>query len=127
MECLVLAGLSRIFAESDADPFTVLCSGVEQQFLLGIQQQRQESARTVVDAAPADVEGPLPFLAAVDDQAAATADTGIVDLAQTLLAGIGLTAADASRNQRSAPLNTFVRVLRSRMRSLVADYQSRGG
>jgi len=119
--------LSRIFAEPDADPFTVLCSGVEQQFLLGIQQQRQESARTVVDAAPADVEGPLPFLAAVDDQAAATADTGIVDLAQTLLAGIGLTAADASRNQRSAPLNTFVRVLRSRMRSLVADYQSRGG
>src|ERR1700736_2478065 len=49
-------------------------AGVDNVALLGLQQQRQESTGAVIDAAPADVEGPLPFLAAVDDQAAAAAD-----------------------------------------------------
>src|SRR6516165_885696 len=63
----------------DRGPKAVDAAGVDNVTLLGLQQQRQESARTVVDAAPADIEGPLPFLTAVDDQAAATADTGIVE------------------------------------------------
>ena len=33
VERLALAGLPRILAEADADPFAVLCRGVEQQLL----------------------------------------------------------------------------------------------
>jgi hypothetical protein len=56
--------------------------------LLGLHQQRQKSARTVVDATPADVECPLPFLAAVDDEAAAAADTGIIEQQMDPVGGV---------------------------------------
>jgi hypothetical protein len=47
--------------------------------LVGLLQHRQEGAGAGVDAAPAYVEGPLPFVAAVGDHAAAAADTGVVE------------------------------------------------
>ena len=58
---------------------------------VGLLQHRQKGAGVVVDAAPADVEGPFPFLAAVGDHAAAAADAGVVeqqmDLVGVLLVG----------------------------------------
>jgi len=53
--------------------------------LLRLEQQRQEGAGAVVNAAPTDVEGPLPFLAAVGDHAAAATDTGIVEEEMNLI------------------------------------------
>ena len=47
--------------------------------LIGLQQQRHEGADAEIDAAPADVEGALPLLPGVGEQAAATADAGIVE------------------------------------------------
>ena len=62
-------GIGRLRqVRSDRGPEAVDAAGVDNVAFLGLQQQRQESARTVVDAAPADVEGPLPFLAAVGDR-----------------------------------------------------------
>ena len=57
----------------------------------GLQQQRQKGADAEIDAAPADVEGALPLLAGIGEQAAAAADAGIVeqqmDLVGRLLLG----------------------------------------
>ncbi|MGY4312482.1 hypothetical protein ACVWW1_001785 [Bradyrhizobium sp. JR3.5] len=47
--------------------------------LVGLHKQRQEGADAEIDAAPADVEGALPLLARVGEQAAATADAGVVE------------------------------------------------
>src|SRR5271167_878580 len=40
---------------------------------------RQKRAGAVIDAAPADVERALPFVAAIGNHAAAAADTGVVE------------------------------------------------
>ncbi|MGY4488546.1 hypothetical protein ACVWWR_007737 [Bradyrhizobium sp. LM3.2] len=42
-------------------------------------QHRQEGADAKIDAAPADVEGALPLLARVGEQAAAATDAGVVE------------------------------------------------
>src|SRR5438132_6346764 len=69
-------GIGRLRqVRSDRGPEAVDAAGVDNVPLLGLQQQRKKGARTVVDAAPANVEGPLPFLASVDDEAATAADT----------------------------------------------------
>jgi hypothetical protein len=82
-------GIGRLRqVRSDRGPEAVDAAGVDIVAFLGLQQQRQESARTVVDTAPADVEGPLPFLAAVGDQAAAAADTGIVEQQMDPIGGV---------------------------------------
>src|SRR5882762_9978588 len=47
--------------------------------LVSPKQQRQEGANAEIDAAPADVEGALPLLARIGEQAAAAADAGIVE------------------------------------------------
>jgi hypothetical protein len=58
--------------------------------LVGPLQHRQEGARAVVDAAPADVEGPFPFFAAVRDHAAAAADPGVVEEQMDLVGAVAL-------------------------------------
>src|SRR5438105_7015215 len=63
----------------DRGPKAVDATGVDDVALLGLLQHRQKRAGAVVDAAPADVEGALPFLAAVRKHAAAAADPGIVE------------------------------------------------
>ena len=47
--------------------------------LVRLQQQRQEGADAEIDAAPADVEGALPLVARIGEQAAAAANAGIVE------------------------------------------------
>ena len=46
---------------------------------IAVVRKRQEGADTEIDAAPADVEGALPRVAGVGEQAAAAADAGIVE------------------------------------------------
>jgi hypothetical protein len=47
--------------------------------LVGRDQHRQEGADAEIDAAPADIEGALPLLSRVGEQAAAAADAGVVE------------------------------------------------
>src|SRR5271167_5119017 len=49
---------------------------------------RQKRAGAVIDAAPADVERALPFVAAVGNHAAAAADTGVVEQQVDLVVGL---------------------------------------
>ena len=51
-------------AGAERRPEAVDAAGVDDVAVVGLQQHRQEGAGAVVDAAPADVEGPLPLLAA---------------------------------------------------------------
>src|SRR5258705_499322 len=60
-------------------PEAVDAAGVDQVPLGALQQQGQEHARAVVHAEPADVEGPLPVGARVADEAAGSADAGVVE------------------------------------------------
>ena len=66
-------------AEADRRPKAVDARGVDDMALVGLHQQRQEGADAEIDAAPADVEGTLPLLAGIGEQAAAAADAGIVE------------------------------------------------
>src|SRR5215467_10386534 len=66
-------------ARPDRGPKAVDAAGVDDVALLGVLQHRQKRAGAVIDAAPADVERALPFVAAVGHHAAATADTGVVE------------------------------------------------
>src|SRR5215469_8044742 len=75
--CRRIGGMRN--ARPDRRPETVDAAGIDDVALLRFEQHRQEGAGAVVNPAPTDVEGPLPFLAAVRDHAAATADTGIVE------------------------------------------------
>jgi hypothetical protein len=74
---------------ADRRPEAVDAGGVDDMSLVGLQEQRHEGADAEIDAAPADVEGLLPRLARVGEQAAAATDAGIVeqemDLAGRLL------------------------------------------
>src|SRR5207244_8290105 len=63
----------------DRGPKAVDATGVDDVALLGVLQHRQKRAGAVIDAAPADVERALPFVAAVGHHAAAAADTGVVE------------------------------------------------
>src|SRR6516225_8236897 len=63
----------------DRGPKAVDAAGVDDVALLGLLQHRQKHAGAVIDAAPADVERALPFVAAVGNHAAAAADTGVVE------------------------------------------------
>jgi len=58
---------------------TVDAAGIDDVALLGVLQHRQKRAGAVIDAAPADVERALPFVAAIGNHAAAAADTGVVE------------------------------------------------
>ena len=49
----------------DRGPKAVDAAGVDDVALLGVLQHRQKRAGAVIDAAPADVERALPFVAAV--------------------------------------------------------------
>ena len=64
---------------ADGGPEAVDAAGVDDVGRVGGPQQWQEGAGGEVDAAPTDIEGPLPLLAAVDHEAAAAADAGIVE------------------------------------------------
>jgi hypothetical protein len=66
-------------ARPDRGPEAVDAARVDDMAFLGLLQHRQKRTRAVVDAAPADVKGALPFLAAVRKHAAAAADPGIVE------------------------------------------------
>ena len=63
----------------DRGPKAVDAAGVDDVALLGVLQHRQKRAGAVIDAAPADVERALPFVAAIGKHAAAAADTGVVE------------------------------------------------
>src|SRR4029077_1892127 len=63
----------------DRGPKAVDAAGIDDVALLGVLQHRQKRAGAVIDAAPADVERALPFVAAVGNHAAAAADTGVVE------------------------------------------------
>src|SRR5437660_6359365 len=63
----------------DRGPKAVDATGVDDVALLGFLQHRQKRAGAVIDAAPADVERALPFVAAIGNHAAAAADTGVVE------------------------------------------------
>src|SRR3954452_4333397 len=54
-------------------------AGVDAVAFLGVLQQRQKRAGAVIAAAPADVDRALPFVAAIGNQAAAAAETGVVE------------------------------------------------
>src|SRR6516164_5096409 len=64
---------------ADRGPKAVDATGVDDVALLGVLQHRQKRAGAVIDAAPADVERALPFVAAVGNHAAAAANTGVVE------------------------------------------------
>src|SRR5258708_33878129 len=63
----------------DRGPKAVDATGVDDVALLGVLQPRQKRAGAVIDAAPADVERALPFVADIGNHAAAAADTGVVE------------------------------------------------
>src|SRR5207237_7599578 len=63
----------------DRGPKAVDATGVDYLALLGFLQHRQKRASAVIDAAPADVERALPFVAAIGNHAAAAADTRVVE------------------------------------------------
>src|SRR5581483_5656315 len=91
-------------AHADGGPKTVDAGGVDDVSLVGLEQQRHESAHAEIDAAPADNEGALPTLAAAGNDAAATADAGIVeqemDLVGLLLVDQLVAEADVMRFDR---------------------------
>src|SRR5205823_6898463 len=66
-------------AGADGRPESVDAGSVDDVGLIGLQEQRHERADTEIDSTPADVEGALPLLPAVGEQAAAAADPGIVE------------------------------------------------
>ena len=66
-------------ARPDRGPEAVDAAGVDDVARIGPLKHRQEGTRAVVDAAPADVERPLPLLAGVGDHAAAAPDAGVVE------------------------------------------------
>jgi len=63
----------------DGGPKTVDAAGIDDVALLGVLQHWQKRAGAVIDTAPADVERALPFVAAIGNHAAATADTSVVE------------------------------------------------
>ena len=66
-------------ARTDRCPKSVDAAGVDDVAFARLHQHRQERARAVIDAAPADVERLLPLRAIAADDAAAAADAGIVE------------------------------------------------
>src|SRR4051794_15103531 len=60
-------------------PEAVDAARVDDVAFLAGEQQRQERARAEVDAAPADAEGAIPLRPFIGDEAAATADAGVVE------------------------------------------------
>src|SRR5260370_15505750 len=58
---------------ADGSPEAVDAAGVYDVTAVGFEQHRQEGARAVVDAEPADVEGGLPFVTAMHDPPSAAA------------------------------------------------------
>src|SRR6185295_3246261 len=66
-------------AHADGGPEAVDAGCVDDMSLVRLHHQRQEGADAEINAAPADVEGALPLLERVGEQAAATADAGIVE------------------------------------------------
>src|ERR1700739_2876164 len=67
------------YAEANRSPEAVDARGVDDVRLIRLDEQRQEGADAEIDAAPADVEGALPLLARIGEQAAAASDAGIVE------------------------------------------------
>ena len=63
----------------DRGPKAVDATDVDDVALVGVLQHRQKRAGAVIDAAPADVERALPFVAVIGNHAAAAADTGVVE------------------------------------------------
>ena len=66
-------------AGADRGPEPVDAAGIDDVALVGLHQHRQEGADAEINAAPTDVERPFPLLARAGEQAAATADTGVVE------------------------------------------------
>src|SRR3546814_11132915 len=64
---------------ADGGPEAVDAGDVDQVAAVGGHEQRQEGTAAVVDAAPADAEGPLPRLALVDQDRAPPTDAGAVE------------------------------------------------
>ena len=62
-----------------------------------LYQHRQKGANAEIDAAPADVEGLLPLLARIGEQAAAAADARIVE--QQVILSVACCSASSSRNR----------------------------
>ena len=80
---------------TDGSPEAVDARCVDDMAAIGLEHHRQEGPCAVVDTEPADVEGPLPFAALVQEHAAAAADAGIVEQ-QVDLVGV-LVARDLGR------------------------------
>src|SRR5271166_2790571 len=66
-------------ARSNRRPEAVDAAGVDDVRPVCLLQHRQKAAGAKIDAAPADVEGPFPRLAAVGEHAAPATDAGIVE------------------------------------------------
>src|SRR3954447_8257556 len=66
-------------AHADGSPEAVDAGGVDDVTVIGLEQQRQESANAEINPAPADIESTFPLLARVGHDAAPTADAGIVE------------------------------------------------
>src|SRR5204862_560619 len=75
--CRAVGGVRDL--RPDRSPEAIDAARVDNVAFLGLLQHRQKCAGAVVDTAPADVEGALPFLAAMRKHAAAAADPGIVE------------------------------------------------
>ncbi len=63
----------------DEGPEAVHARRIDDMAGIGAAQQRHEGPGAEIDAAPADVERALPFIALVDEEVAAAADAGIVE------------------------------------------------
>src|SRR5690349_13863027 len=72
-------------AWSNRGPKTIDAAGINDVALFRILQHRQKRAGGIIDAAPADVERALPFVAAIGNHAAAAADTRVVEQQVDLL------------------------------------------
>src|SRR6516225_6457005 len=64
---------------SERGPEAVDAAGVDDVAFIRAPQQRQKSARAVIDAVPADAERLFPFGAVTIDKDSAAADPGIVE------------------------------------------------
>ena len=66
-------------ARPDRGPEAIDAAGIDNVARIGPLKHGQEGTRAVVDAAPADIERPLPLLAGVGDHTAAAPDAGVVE------------------------------------------------
>jgi hypothetical protein len=74
----------------DRRPEAIDAAGIDYVALLGLLQHRQKGAGAVIDAAPADVERPFPFLGTMGDHAAAAAYARVVEQQVDLIGVVAL-------------------------------------